>query len=213
MDKLGGGAVARHRHEHCYAALVISGNYTEAGDAGRFKVSEGDILVHRAFEAHRNVIAAGGATVLNLPLPCGFALPSAFRIADPDALIRMGVDDVDALLATLKPTETIVAHGSDWPDRLAAAIMLDPSLRLSQWAGDNRLAAATVSRGFCQVFGVSPSRFRAEARTRKALTAMKETSTRLACIAHELGFADQAHMTRAVRVMTGSSPARWRKVK
>jgi hypothetical protein len=36
----------RHRHLQRYAAIVLSGGYVEAGDAGRMRVRAGDVLVH-----------------------------------------------------------------------------------------------------------------------------------------------------------------------
>ena len=48
----------------------------------------------------------------------------------------------------------------------------------------------------------------------KAREAWIRTVTRrdsLAFIASELGYADQAHMTRAVRMLTGAPPDAWRR--
>lgn len=42
----------RHRHAGAYAALVLSGGYSEAWDSGRRQVSFGEVVFHRAFEAH-----------------------------------------------------------------------------------------------------------------------------------------------------------------
>src|SRR5437764_10625734 len=58
----------RHRHAAPYAALVLSGGYVEAGDAGRRRMNAGDVAFHRAFEAHANVVAEGGARRLSVPL-------------------------------------------------------------------------------------------------------------------------------------------------
>jgi len=45
---------------------------------------------------------------------------------------------------------------------------------------------------------------------RAAWGRIAETRAPLADIAYDLGFADQAHMTRAVRWLTGAAPAAWR---
>src|SRR5262245_35105344 len=73
--------MTRHRHVAAYATLVLSGGYEEAGDAGRFRVSEGDILIHAPFSAHRDAIFRTGAVVLDLPLPFdGRDWPSRGRV-------------------------------------------------------------------------------------------------------------------------------------
>jgi AraC-like DNA-binding protein len=48
------------------------------------------------------------------------------------------------------------------------------------------------------------------ARALRAVRALRLTRTPIGAIAHDCGFADQAHMTRAVRRLTRSSPARLR---
>jgi AraC-like DNA-binding protein len=93
---------------------------------------------------------------------------------------------------------------------LAAALVRNPSLKLSQWGEKKGIAPWTVSRGFELVFGVSPEAFRARTRARHALRSIRNTQASLANIAVELGFADQSHMTRSVKQLTGIGPRAWR---
>jgi AraC-like DNA-binding protein len=58
------------------------------------------------------------------------------------------------------------------------------------------------------VFGVTPERFKLVARTHLAIRAVRETRAALVDIAHAYGFADQAHLTRAIRAVCATSPAR-----
>lgn len=202
------GAAPRHRHAGAYAAVVLAGGYAEAGDGGRRSTLAGEVVLHGGFEAHANRIGPKGAQVLNLPLPDAWEPPAAFmRLADPDALVRLAERDKAAaarlLIDSLIPCP---AEPGDWPDRLAGL----PEGRLGEWARAEGLAAATVSRGFRQVFGVSPSRYRAEARARAAWRGALSTRRPLADLALDLGFADQAHMTRAVVALTGAPPGWWR---
>jgi AraC-like DNA-binding protein len=99
---------------------------------------------------------------------------------------------------------------ADWPDELAAALTRNPSLKLSQWGERNGIAPWAVSRGFALVFAVSPEAFRARIRARHALRSIRDTQAPLASIAVELGFADQSHMTRSVKQLTGVGPQAWR---
>jgi AraC-like DNA-binding protein len=203
----------RHRHEHSYLALVVSGGYEEAGDRGRQRVHEGDVVIHGGFEAHLNRYDRTGAEVLNIPLPALLEPAMPFmRAADPDAAVRLAERDpreaLDFLLSTMKPVQ---AQTTDWPDELATALLADPHLRLRDWAHWRGLALATVSRGFRKVFGVSPSAYRSQARGRLAWTKTVSGSEPLSSVALDCGFCDQAHMTRTVQAITGKPPGVWRR--
>jgi AraC-like DNA-binding protein len=202
----------RHRHQHSYLALVVSGGYEEAGDQGRYRAHEGDVVIHGAFEAHLNRYDRTGAEVLNIPLPALIAPATPFmRAADPDAAVRLAERDpqeaLDFLLSTMKP---LPAQTADWPDDLATALLVDPELRLRDWAYLRGLAVATVSRGFRKVFGLSPSAYRAQARGRLAWSQMVSGNEPLSSVALNSGFCDQAHMTRTVHAITGKPPGVWR---
>jgi len=202
----------RHGHSEPYAALVLSGGYEEAGDKGRFRVSAGHVVFHDSFEAHLNRFYVQGATVLNLPLASSTYYPAGIaRLADPDAVARMAENSGRAaadLLISL--VERCTFQFADWPDELAARLVQCPSLKLAQWGEEHGLAPWTLSRGFAQVFEISPEAFRARIRARQALRSIQNTPTPLAEIAAQLGFADQAHMTRSVKQLTGIPPLAWR---
>lgn len=205
-----GHAMPRHRHAGAYAAIILRGSYVEAGDEGRRRVGPGDVLVHRAFDAHLDRVGLEGAEVLNLPLPDGERLPASLRARDPDVLAR-AAEAEPALAAALLAEDNTAGPPvlSDWPDLLAAALRARPDLRLARWASELGLAPATVSRGFRLAFGTTPARYRAELRARRAWAALASTEP-LVSIAVECGFADQAHMTRAVKALTGAPPSAWR---
>ncbi|HEU5293569.1 MAG TPA: helix-turn-helix domain-containing protein [Burkholderiaceae bacterium] len=202
----------RHRHAHGYIALVLSGGYVEAGDLGRWHVAPGDALVHGPFDAHLDHVGSTGARVLNLPLPLDHTLPAtALRVCDADAVARSAVHDVAEAIALCSAGAVATPLLDDWPDQLAAALRAQPDLRIDRWAACNGLAPATVSRGFRGVFGVSPARYRAEARARIALCMIRGSREPLVAVAHDCGFADQAHLSRAISTLTGSTPGAWRR--
>jgi AraC-like DNA-binding protein len=209
-ERCDSGDLPRHRHDEGYMTLVLSGSYVEAGDAGRFRVRPGDLLIHRSFEAHRDCFARGTADVINLPLPGSLPLEGLARASDPDSVARLAERDLDAAAALAVAGAVAGAYEEDWPDLLAAALRRPAPIRIGDWARGHGLAAATVSRGFRQLFGTSPARYRAEARARLAWREAAASRRSLAEIAFELGFADQAHMTRCVSALTGRAPGRWR---
>lgn len=200
--------LARHRHDHGFTALVLRGGYVEAGDTGRHRVEAGDVVVHRPFESHLDQFDGRGAEVLVLPLAAGWKGPVRGRAAEPDLIVRTAErspEDAAALLMDgLKPT---TPQTDDWPDLLAQALRADPSLRLEAWAEAAGLHSASVSRGFRQVFAVTPAAYRLAQRAHLAVAGLAQASAPLAAIAQDCGFADQAHMTRAVVQLTGSTPS------
>lgn len=203
----------RHRHTESYLALVLRGSYEEAGDRGCFRVQAGDVLLHSAFEAHVDRYHSCGAEVLDLPLPFWTTWRhAAMHVSDPDTIAQTAERDpheaVARILAVMQPADRVV---DDWPHRLALAMERDPYLRLDAWASEHRIAEATVSRGFRKVFGVSPSSYRAQQHARRATHLAASSQMRLDDLAQVSGFTDQAHMTHAVRTLTGLTPGAWRR--
>ncbi len=204
-------ALARHLHEEAYAALVLAGGYEEAGDHGRFLARPGDVIFHEQFEAHLDRFPQRGAVLLNLPLSVACFTPGIASVVDADSVARVAErsykDAVDLLCSMVVAEKP---RSPDWPDELAAALIKNPSLRLSRWAEEKAIARWAVSRGFSSVFGISPEAFRARIRSRQALKLIRNTQAPLVSIAAELGFADQSHMTRSVKQLTGMGPRAWR---
>jgi AraC-like DNA-binding protein len=191
----------------------LSGGYEEVGSNGRFHVRAGDVLLHNRFDAHFNRFERSGARLLNLSLKAGIGSPVA-HVDDPDAVARISEADPERasiLLQQLMRPST--PQPEDWPDALAQDLIADPAIRLDWWARDRSLASATVSRGFRKVFGVSPVAFRAEVRAQRALRQIMHANVSLASTALDSCFADQAHMSRAIKAMTGRPPGWWAKVK
>jgi AraC-like DNA-binding protein len=201
----------RHQHTGAFAALVLSGHYAEAGDTGCHRVGPGDVLIHQAFESHIDRFADERAEVLVIPLPGFWNGPLLGRIADPDRVARTAEHDVTGA-AELLAREMIAKlnTASDWPDLLARELRADPAMAVGGWAERMGLHPGSISRGFRQVFGLTPAAFRLIARTHQAIAAIRVSRSSLCAIAGDSGFADQAHMSRAVGKVAGMSPARLR---
>ncbi len=200
----------RHRHVEGYAALVLAGGYVEAGDRGRIRVESGQVVIHGAYEAHQDYFARAGALVLNLPL-IGNLDGFTGVVTDADAIAREAERDILGAAALLK--ETICPMNAlltDWPDRLAIALASRRDFSIEDWADEMGLAPPSISRGFRQAYGVSPKRYRLEQRTLRALRKLQAWPGTLAGLAADVGFSDQAHLTRAVLAMTGVAPHRLR---
>jgi AraC-like DNA-binding protein len=200
----------RHRHTEGYAALVLAGGYIEAGDRGRMRVQSGQVVVHGAYEAHQDHFASAGALVLNLPL-VGKLDAITGVVADADAIAREAERNILDAAALLKEAiRPLDIQLTDWPDQLAAALASQRDFSIEDWADEMRLAPQSISRGFRQAYGVSPKRYRLEQRTLQALRKLQAWPGTLAALAADVGFSDQAHLTRAVLALTGVAPHRLR---
>lgn len=206
-----GAAIPRHRHDTPYAAVVLSGGYEEAGDGGRWRAEPGDVLIHAAFSAHLDRAPVRRTTVLNLPLPWLWARVSTrMRIDDADALARLAEQDPRRGQALLLGALIPGAEGfGDEADALAG-LLSRSSTPVSGWSGERDVARQTAWRRFKAAYGVGPARYRVEARARRAWRRLVEGQEGLSDVAVAEGFADQAHMTRDVRSLTGRTPGQWR---
>ncbi len=210
IQRLQPGVRPRHQHRRGYAALVLSGSYEEAGDTGRWKAQAGDIVYHRAFEAHRNIVEMPSA-VVNFALPDFLQLPPVFTVERPDALFSAISTNDEGFLSHLAPVKVEQALISDWPDLLANDLRKN-RVHLGAWAAAKGLRPETITRGFRRIYGTSPARYRKRVQTLAAIDLIVNGADGLANIASTAGFSDQAHMSRAVAALTGHPPAKLRKV-
>jgi AraC-like DNA-binding protein len=96
-------------------------------------------------------------------------------------------------------------------DEVRAALHTDPDLALDDLASVAGWSGWYLSRTFRQVTGLTISAYRRRLRVRAALDALAGGDP-LALVAAGTGFADQAHMTRALRREIGTSPAAARRL-
>jgi AraC-like DNA-binding protein len=205
-------ALKRHVHTEPYVSIVLSGVYEEAGDLGRFSVGAGDVIVHDRFEAHSDRFVSQGAAVLNLHVPPKVELPTGLaRVEDLDLVVRVAQRaPQEALIMLVSVVEPYMPPAADWPEELAIELRDNPSLRLREWSEKRGLAPWTVTRGFTQVFAVTPEAFRLRSRARTAWKQIERSREKLVDVAARCGFSDQAHMARSVASLTGLSPRAWR---
>lgn len=167
------------------------------------------VVVHAAGEAHADWFGDKATELIDFDLPS--AIPAGvYLCGDADALARSvleGRGSTGFAAAAAVPGET------DWPDLLAAALRGNPALAIGGWAGEHGLQAETVSRGFGKAYGVTPARYRLGVRIKGAVACLMGGEAPLADVAAANGFADQSHMTRALKAAIGATPAQLRNVK
>jgi AraC-like DNA-binding protein len=207
-----GRTFERHHHLCGYAALVVEGTCEEAGDRGRFTAQAGDVLAHRPLDAHRDRIGAAGALIINFEL--AEPLDGSFgRVSDVDEIVRAHERDPHQAAAMLRAQFRPCSAGDrDWPDMLAEDLVRPGPIRLDGWAANHGLSPNSLSRGFRLAYGITPKRYRFEQMSSRAARIVRSTPTPLSMVAADAGFADQAHMTRAMAALFGLTPRRLRRL-
>ena len=213
-----GECICAHRHEQSYAALVLEGAYEEAGPDGAWRLEAGDLVLHPPFHLHLNRFDRTNARVLNVTVPhaaareIGLYRYAVLRPRAPERLLsKLARDAADALGEAIEASLSCVASAPrDWLDAFAAALRDEPRTPIAQLARANGVTPTHAARAFARRFGQTPASFRKEQRLRAALQALAQDAEPLAEIAASAGYADQAHMTRALAAATGATPSRLR---
>jgi AraC-like DNA-binding protein len=209
-------SLPRHRHLHAYATVVLAGSFEESGYNGRIRATAGDVLIHPALDCHGNQMISAGVKLIRLNWRDASGIGGLYRLDSIDEIARTAEKDIIEATHLLKSTlrerrKPSSGQRNDWPDLLLEDLTKYPAIEIGAWAEANGLARETVSRGFSAAYGTTPSILRAELRVRSAWLRITRGSDCLCRIAAETGFADQAHMTRWVRRVTGAPPAVWRR--
>lgn len=86
-------------------------------------------------------------------------------------------------------------------------------LTIAEMAETVGLSKSWFAQAFKQTTGQTPLQWQLNLRIERAQDMLSHTETTLADIAAQLGFADQAHLTKAFRHVTGQTPAAWRRMR
>lgn len=85
------------------------------------------------------------------------------------------------------------------------------AIPLDELAGQVRLSTSYFSTAFKVTFGISPHSYVVTCRVAHAKLRMLNTSAPLCEIALDCGLADQSHLSRVFRRVTGTTPSAWRR--
>jgi AraC-like DNA-binding protein len=153
-------------------------------------------------------------------IPTANALESAHR--QLVAACTAGIDASELLDATLVLTNRLLQRAAapaaghsrgtyERQRRLVDAarehLNVEPATTLASLAQQLGVSPRHLSRLFARHVGMTLSKYRNALRTRTALEAIAAGAPSLARLAAELGFADQAHLTRTVHRLTGRPPS------
>jgi AraC-like DNA-binding protein len=136
----------------------------------------------------------------------------AFELDDRTwTLLAILVDGI-TVLHKPSPRPRVAQQRRRIVDRVREALATQSASALPELAAAVGVAPHHLSRAFRAHTGVTLTDYRNALRVRLALERMTEGELSLAQLAGELGFADQAHMTRTMRRILGTTPAAVRTV-
>jgi len=129
---------------------------------------------------------------------------------DPDASFEEALQ-VAAVALARKPAPRPSKARRELVASAREALAGDPGLSLPELACRVATSPHHLSRQFHAATGATISHHRLRLRVRAALERLAVGQQDLATLAADLGFADQPHLTRAVKAETGSTPGQLRR--
>lgn len=229
VDCLGGGANWSSTEEHPTHRLVLlrKGHFRRWANGVQVDVDRTTAYLAAPGEEERFAHPAGGdlctsvgfSTDLWGRLPIGSAVYVDARIEFAHRRLLAAAATGDADYATVEELLKLVALAAGYTTKsalgdgaLAAAareaILEDvpQAATLCGLAGLLDVSPFRLSRVFSRQTGVSLTRYRNRVRVGRAMERLTGGETALAELAYDLGFADQAHLTRTVRDHVGHTP-------
>jgi AraC family transcriptional regulator len=207
-EMLSKGVVGWHRHQHPTLSIVKRGSYVEHVLRGQYFLVRGLAVLSRPFTLHRDEIDGGGAKVLNWSVADGNSMHGVFEL--PRAACRpewpRDPRDVSEMLVELKPVP--IRRNAIWIDEA-----LDVLLRVQESTAASRALGVSrehFHRSFSKALKLTPAQVLREHKISSALHHLRAGEP-IALVAAKCGFADQSHMTRLVRLVTGFAPAQFQK--
>ena len=191
------------------------GTYLAAADACW------DMVFIRSSFGNRSLLSGPSSTITPVPYRAGNRnVGIRFRRGSflPHVPTTTMVDTTESL--PMPTNESFLLAGEEWPmptfetaDHLVAELerrnlLADDPVVMAVLRGDDPgLTPRSVQRHVSQVTGLTANQIRGIVRARTASERLQRGESILD-VAHDLGYADQAHLTRELRRMTGFTPAR-----
>lgn len=220
----GRGRIPPHEHTSSYVCFVIAGSFVDmAVDPDRV-IRAGDLIWYPNGEIHDNEFISDKVFCLNLHTSHAAIAPRwRRRRLQPEAR-RIGAEMATHLIMgstdklTLEGLQSELSHflserrscgaPSAAIDKIMANIADEPHREwsLTELALLAGCHPTHLARSFRLATGCTIGTWRRRCRILKLCADLRKTAEPLAQLAYRHGFADQAHMTREVKLYTGRTP-------
>lgn len=234
-----GAVLERHVHERPIVCVMLEGSFDHIGDRGSRDCTPGTVLIEPAGDPHGNAIRRAGARVLVLePEPtdellrsveglleesayfehagvvaCAHSLARELSAKDAAAPLALEAGALDLLAVAARLKTHRPGAEPAWLRRVRELVedrFRDP-LRLSDLAGEAGVHPAHLSRAFRERYRETIHGRVRRLRLEWAMRRLIESDDSIASIALAAGFADQSHLTRALKSRSGLTPAAYRR--
>lgn len=231
-----GRRLTRHAHERGFFSLLLDGGYRENFGRRDVALAPWTIAYHPPGEPHACEMDSRGARVFNVEVPDRWLGPSASQRPFVDLqggeitwlATRLFREFRDGMTSSPLASESLalemlaLAGGSvprseaGRPGWLGRAIdFLESeyrrSLRIEEVAAEVGIHPTHLSRVFRRRVGIPLGEYVHRLRVRYASEELCRPGARLVDVAAAAGFADQSHMTRVFKRVTGATPLEFRK--
>lgn len=226
--------VTLHAHENSHITMLLAGATLEKRQGSECYRQAGEAVFFHAGEPHQNSRTVPGSQNFNIEFTPGFLRAydlTEEQIGDamcenPLAAIAFlqtyrqllhddeytGDSITMAILGLLATRENAGSRPPHWVGRIAGLLhdRWNEHVSLGELSMETGTHPVTISKYFPRYFGCTLSEYMRKLRVVNSIPLIKNTPYRLTRIAHESGFADQAHFTRAFKQITGFLPKEYR---
>jgi len=233
-----GQRIPPHVHQTTYLCLTLTGSFRERSGRTEEEVVAGSVVLHRPGETHDDTFGTEPASCLNVSFapawseragdwfvregPAHYAAPGAVgamarRLArefdERDEASELALEGLTLELLAFFARDEPLTHlrPPRWLSATVEHVRQEQRVSLADLAAEAGVHPSTLARTFRRFHGCSLGEYRRHWRVERAMAALRTSDAPLAEIAALCGYADQSHLTRALRLAAGLSPAAYRR--
>lgn len=227
--------MAPHTDKLSRISIILDGELWESTEQGEVKATRNSVVIKPNDVVHENTFGTMPLRLLSISFNDNALLTDRFdswQWINHPAIQVMGiglwtqmqcVKNEKALMVLFDQFSTALSRlaGQEhfkrpalWATTLKKLLEanLDSPQTMGALSEQLSLHRVSLARGFRKEYGLSPVQFRQYIRVMTALQELALTQKSLAAIAYEAGFADQSHLSRAVKSLVGCTPGGFRRM-
>lgn len=234
-------SVPWHTHEWPYFTFVLRGGYNEDCQGKTWEITEGDVVLHEAGEAHADRMHAADNYLLNLELTqcwldriaeCGARLDSRFttrgayflqlgyrlhrEVWSNERISALCIEGLALeLIAEIVQRKVPCSGNARWFHRAVEYLRANfkESPTLQEVAEAAGVHPVHLAREFHRKQGLTVGGYIRKLRVELACQELITSKQPIVDIATKAGFSDHSHMIRVFRRQTGLTPTEFRKLR